>query len=303
VDGSVELVAAPRGFPSRGFLAAAMTFVLATGCHGQPDAVFTELIEARRLAADLRVQFNKASDASNRSVMADTDEASVAFAREANQIMGLVKTDVAVLAPRLRGLRYATEIKLLEEFGSHFGEYEKLDRGILELAVENTNLKAQRLSFGPARAAADAVRDSLDALIANAPSKDRCRVEASVAKAVVAVREIQVLQAPHIAESDDSVMTRLEKEMAALEATARSAVNALPGLVDTKAHPQIPTALAALDRFEGISRDIVKLSRRNSNVRSLELSLGRKPAVTAACDGSLLALQDALEKEAFTATR
>ena len=297
------LVAISRKFLSQGFLAATMTFALATGCHGEPNAVFTELTEARGGAADLRVQFNKASDASNRAVMADTDEASVAFAREAEQLKGLVTTDVAALGPRLRSLGYAAEIKALEEFEHHFAEYEKLDHGILELAVENTNLKAQRLSFGPAREATDAFRDSLETLAAHTTSKDRCRVEALVAKAVVAVREIQVLQAPHIAESDDAVMTRMEKEMAVLEATARNAVNALPGLVDPKARPQVATAVAALDRFEGISREIVKLSRRNSNVRSLELSLRRKPAVTAACDESLRALQDALAKETFTATR
>lgn len=120
---------------------------------------------------------------------------------------------------------------------------------------------------------------------------------------MVAVREIQVLQAPHIAESDDAVMTRLEKEMATLETTARESVTALQALVDAKALPQVATAVAALDRFQGVSKEIVKLSRRNSNVRSLELSLRRKPAVTAACDESLRALQDALAKETFTATR
>jgi hypothetical protein len=303
VYGSCGIAAKAHGFASRGFLAAAFTIALATGCHGGPNAVFMELTEARRLAADLRVQFNKASDASNRAVMADTDEASVAFAREAEQFKASVRTDVAALSPRLQNLRYVAEIKSLEEFGNHFAEYEKVDRSILELAVENTNLKAQRLSFGPTREVADAFRDSLGTVAASTTSKDHCRVESLVAKAVVAVREIQVLQAPHIAESDDSVMTRLEQQMAALEATARDAVNALPGLVDTETRPQVVTAVAALDRFQDITRQIVKLSRRNSNVRSLELSLRQKPVVTVPCDESLRVLQDALEKESFTATR
>ena len=265
--------------------------------------MFTELTEARRLAADLRVQFNKASDASNRAVMAVTDEASVTFAREAEQTKGIVKTDSAALAPLLGRLGYAAEIKALDDFATHLAEYETLDRSVLELAVENTNLKAQRLSFGPAREACDVLRDSLGTLAAATAAKDRCRVESLVVRAVLAVREIQVLQAPHIAESDDTVMTRLEKEMATLQATARDAVNALAGLVDPKARPQVATAVAALDRFENTSREIVKLSRRNSNVRSLEMSLRHKPALTAACDESLRVLQNALEKETFNATR
>jgi len=288
----------PPGLP-----VTAIALALSLGCRGEPNAVLTELTEARRLAADLRVQFNKSSDASNRAVMADTDEASVAFAREAKETKGLVAADVAMLSPRLRHLGYAVEIKALEEFGNHFAEYDKLDRSILELAVENTNLKAQRLSFGPAREASDAFRDALATLPANTPSKDRCRVESIVAKAVLAVREIQVLQAPHIAESDDSVMTRLEKEMATLGTAARDGANSLTGLVEPRARPQVAAAVSALERFQGISTEIVKLSRRNTNVRSLELSLRGKPAMTAACDESLRVLQDALEKESFTATR
>jgi hypothetical protein len=277
--------------------------VVVAGCHGEPSAVFTEVTEARRLAADVRIQFNKASDASNRAVMADTDEASVASAREAEQLKGWVKTDLAVLEPRLRSLGHAPELKALDDFERHLAEYEKVDRDVLQLAVENTNLKAQRLSFGPARESADALRDSLKAAAASSATNERCRIEALVAKAVTAVRELQVLQAPHIAESDDAIMTRLEKEMAALEATARDALGALAPLVDAKAKPSVAAAGVALDKFATVSKEIVKLSRRNSNVRSLELSMRQKPAPTAACDESLRALQDALASEVFTATR
>ncbi len=281
----------------------AMGISLVVGCHWQPSPALIELAEARAEAADLRVHFNKAADASNRAVMADTDEVSIAFAREADGTKAAIHQELASLGGHLRSLGYAAEIKSLDEFGDHFSAYETLDRGILELAVENTNLKAQRLSFGPAREAADAVRDTLGAVAANTVAKDRCRVDALVAKAVVAVREVQVLQAPHIAESDDAVMSQLEDQMAALQATAREAVHGLPDIVDAKMRAQVGAAAAALGRFEDVTKEIVQLSRRNSNVRSLELSLRQKPAVTAACDESLRAIQDALGKRAFVATR
>ena len=57
-----------------------VTFVAAVGacvasaCTRTP-AVLTQLVEARRLASDLHVEFTRASDAANRAVMADTDEA------------------------------------------------------------------------------------------------------------------------------------------------------------------------------------------------------------------------------------
>ena len=292
-----------RRFPRWAFLCAAIALSLGLGCAWHPSPALVELTEARAEAADLRVQFSKAADAANRAVMADTDEASIAYAREADQTKAAIRAEVASLGGHLRGLGYTAEIKTLDEFGDHFSQYEALDRGILELAVENTNLKAQRLSFGPAREAADAFRDGLGVVAASTAPKERCRVDALVAKAVIAVREVQVLQAPHIAESDDAAMSRLEAQITALQATAREAVHELPEIVDPKMLAQVDIAVAALGRFEDVTKEIVRLSRRNSNVRSLELSLRQKPAVTAACDESLRAIQDALAKKAFTATR
>ncbi len=275
----------------------------ATGCIDAPRTVLERLSEARRLTADLLVQFTKAADAANRAVMADTDEASVAFAREAEQATQAVQTDVDALGPILRGLDYSNETHLLEEFGSRFAKYRALDRSILELAVENTNIKAQRLAFGPAQGAADAFRDSLEAVAASAPAKDTWRVEALVARAVAAVREIQVLQAPHIAEPDEAAMTRMEERMVAAETAARSTLKMLASLARPASQRQLATATAAFDQFMGLNAQIIGLSRRNTNVRSLALSLGEKRTLTAACEDSLRALQDTLAKRGFTATR
>ena len=52
-----------------------------------------------------------------------------------------------------------------------------------------------------------------------------------------------------------------------------------------------------------IHKEIITLSRRNSDVRSLALSLGRKRTVTAECEEQLQALEEALAKHEFTATR
>lgn len=276
---------------------------LSLDCKGAPSAVFTELTEARQLAADLRVQFNKASDASDRAVMADTDEASISFAREADKATQVVQSEVEELGPHLRSLGNPSATGALDDFSKHLAEYLTLDRSVLGLAVENTNLKAQRLSFGPAREAADGFRDALQTLATAASPKDRCRVDGLVAKAVLAVRDIQVLQAPHIAEADDAAMTRMEGQMGGLEAAARDALKALSGLVDSKARAQVAPALVALDKFKDVSSQIVALSRRNTNVRSLALSLREKPMLTAACDDSLRTLEEALKKEGFTATR
>jgi len=274
----------------------------AAGCINV-NAVLEQLSEARGLAANLLVEFTKAADAANRAVMADTDEASVTFAHEAEQATAAAERDTDALGTILARLNYANETRLLKEFSSRFAEYRALDRRILDLAVENTNLKAQRLSFGPAQEAADAFRDALKAVAPAVPEKDAWRVEALVATAIETVREIQVLQAPHIADADEAVMTRMEKRMATSAAAARSAVAALAPLVQPASRPKLAAATAALDRFMDLNAQIIALSRRNTNVRSLALSLDQKRTLTTACEDSLRALQEALAKRGYNGSR
>lgn len=273
--------------------------LLSSGCRRGPATVVAELGEANRLAADLRISFSKAADASNRAVMADTDEASVAAARDAEQFSSAVERDVGALRPLMTGLA-ADETALLERFGQQFSDYRKVDRDILALAVENTNLKAQRMSFGPAKEAADRFKAALETLPPSPNATDRCRGEALVARAVLAVRELQTLQGPHIASADDAAMMALEKDMLALDTSVTEALDALSGIVEKA---QLTAARTAFGEFKALGDQIVTLSHRNSNVRSLDLSLRVKPPLTAACDDSLRALQQALTSEGSKATR
>jgi hypothetical protein len=266
-------------------------------------AVLTRQVEARRIAADLHVQFTKAADAANRAVMADSDEDSAAAAGEARDATQAVERDLKELRPLVESLGYAEELRYLDVFTERFKEYRKLDEEILPLAVENTNLKAQRLSFGPAREAADEFRASLEAAARASTSRGSCCGDAIAARAGAAVFEIQVLHGPHIAEADDAAMTGMEERMTALETAAQKALAALTGHLGAGAGPQLAAATAALERFKEVHREIVTLSRRNSDVRSLALSLGRKRMVTAVADDQLRRLEEALAKHEFTATR
>jgi len=265
---------------------------------GDVTAALERLSEARHLAADLLVEFTKASDASNRAVMADTDAASVAFAQEAVVAKQTVRKDAESLRPLLAGLRYTDETRLLDTFEQQFGAYDAFDRQILDLAVENTNLKAQRLSFGAAHAAADAFEQAVDAVI---PGKaaDGWRVKAAGATAISAVREIEVLQAPHIAAADDAAMAGFEARMKTQETIARKTLILLAPLVDAPSQKRLGAATDALNRFLDVNTQIVGLSRRNTNVRSLALALDQRRKMTGPCEDTLRALRAALDAHGY----
>jgi len=272
--------------------------VTATACR-DVNAALVELSEARHLSSDLLVEFTKAADAANRAVMSESEAQSVAYAREAEQAKQAVRKDSDALKPLLQNSKFASEARLLQEFLTRFNEYETLDRRVLQLAVENTNLQAQRLAFGPAQAAVDAFRDSADKATAAASANEAWRARALAANAVAAIREIQVLQAPHIADPEDAAMAGIEARMASAEVSARRALDALRTLVPRAAQPHVTAAAAALDRFMAVNAQIVALSRRNTNVRSLALSLDQKRKLVDPCEQTLRSLRDSLARHGY----
>jgi hypothetical protein len=278
-------------------------FAITTAGCTFPRAYLTELVEARRLVADLHVQFTRSADAANRAVMADTDHASIAAAGEAQQATARVERTAALLTPLLRSMGYSAELRHLDAFAARFAEYRRLDAEILPLATQNTNLKAQHLLFGPARAASEAIRQSLEAAERTPRTGQGPEAQIWVQKAIVATLDIQVVLAPHIAAADEATMTSLEAEIAHRSEAVRQALDRLRPLIAAQGTADLDEARASWDQFVAVVREIVALSRRNSNVRSLALSLGRKRVVTVQCEEHLRALEEALQQHEFRATR
>jgi hypothetical protein len=91
--------------------------------------------------------------------------------------------------------------------------------------------------------------------------------------------------------------------MRTAEAQARGALARLTRMNIAGAQPHLTAASAALDRFIAINSELLSLSRRNSNVRSTALSLGRKRVLAAESDDLLRQLEEALTARDFIGTR
>ena len=280
-----------------------LILVLLASAACNVNRALEQVHEARQLSADLSVQFTKAADASNLAVMSDTDAASTAFVKEAEGRTAAVQKDIEALQPLLERLGYSEESRLLGEFRSRFDEYRRIDRTILDLAIENTNFKAQALASGAAREAADAVASALEGLEPSADTREGWRVKALAANVDARVREIEALQANHIVTPDDETMTSLEQRMAAANASARASIERLAAAVRPASQAKMTAAGTALDRLVATNRQIVELSRRNTNLRSVALSLTEKRPAVAACEDRLHALQAALAKRGFVSHR
>ena len=274
-----------------------------SGCYKQPESVLQRLSEAQRISGRLEIEFTRASDAINLAVMAHDDKTSVKYAQEADRRMQGVQHDVEALRPLLTGLMFSREAEFLERFNQQLADCRTLDQDLLKLAVANDNLKAQRLSFGPAQKAADDFSLALEQIWRSASGNSSSPAAALTFKALAALRQIQVLEAPHIAEAKDEIMANLESQMAAAETETRNALQSLAALLPGTEDNKIHAAELALTQFLDYHRQIIALSRSNSNVRSLALALGQRRRLTAQCEDTLEALTQALHKRGFQATR
>ena len=279
-------------------ISAALLGLAAIACEPGVAPVLVKREQARAIAAELRVDLLESAEAEKRAVMAESDDASAKAADEAEAATRVLGERAAVLAGLLASLSYEPEAALLRTFEQQLAESQRVDATLLELARGNTNEKAWRLAFGAGQAAADDFAARLAEAARAAPPERAARAEALAASALLAVREVQVLEAPHIRAAEDAAMTSLEARMAAAEASARASVAALAELLG----PQGAVS-EALDRFFRTHAEVVALSRQNTDVRSLALSLGEKRRLTAACDATLAALQDALARRGQEATR
>jgi hypothetical protein len=250
------------------------------------------------LVGRLELALARGSEAEKSAVLAITDEDSQAFADQARAATADVDRDRQELGRLLEAGGTQGERDLLARFSEAFGDLRRVDDEVLRLAVKNTNLKASALSFGPA---AEALAE-LDGALARAAAKTAASPDALLAlrltsDARIAVLRIQALLAPHIAEESDARMDRMEASMLEEETRARRALAGLGALSRLGGDSDLAAASSALARYVDIKARIVALSRDNTNVRSLALSLNQKRRSLALSLDALGALKQAILEE------
>jgi hypothetical protein len=280
--------------------AALLALVAAVVFHFYEDPARALASQASRADLVRQMQFSlaSASEAEKSAVLAITDEDSRQFADQARAATVEVERERKELDKSLASGGTQNERDLLAQFSGAFQHLKQVDEEVLALAVKNTNLKAYDLAFGPA---ADALAE-MDATLSriadrNAGSPDGRKVMALASGARVAALRIQALLAPHIAEESDEKMDRLEARMTSEESQVRKALDGLAALQGMRGEAGLAIARATFERYGEIKARILALSRENTNVRSLALSLNQKRKALILCLEPLGALQQAIADE------
>jgi hypothetical protein len=139
---------------------------------------------------------------------------------------------------------------------------------------------------------------ALSRLIASsARSPEERRVMPLAYGAEICVLRLQTLIPPHIAEESDQKMDELEALMSREDKQIRKNLDELAALPKLNRNADLAAAVSGYDRFSKIKTQILALSRENTNVRSLSISLNQKRKVMLLCQDALNELQQAILEE------
>lgn len=268
--------------------------------------VYLNVVNKSRLLSQMRIHLLHAVETEKSAVMALTDKESRDFADQSLAASAEVEKDLKNLLPLIDATSLEDEKKFSAEFSTCWAQFRKLDQTILDLAVQNTNLKAAALSREKGAGALQQFAKNLE-LIAQPQSGTnmyRDRLTQPALHAMAAGLHILNLQNSHIAETDSGKMDQIET---AIQAKEKEAVKALDELslptANSKNQTAVKEAQKAFDEFMAVTGQVVTLSRQNSNVKSLELSLGKKRLIAAQCEEILAAFQETVQKRPFKAAK
>jgi hypothetical protein len=279
-----------------------LTLLMVVVWRFRPDEGPTRQLALKASRVDLvsrmQVALASSSEAERSAVLAIADEESRTFADQARAALAEVERTRTELVPLLANGGLERERGLLAQFTEDFARLQRTDQEVLNLAVKNTNVKAYALAYGPA---AEVLKE-LDAALArvaekHATSPDAQPVLLLASRARIGALHIQVLLPPHIAEESNERMDRFEATMNSEEHRVRQDLQQLAARPSLKTDADLALARARFADFLELKSRILALSRENSNVASLALSLTQQRREMALCVEALNALQQAVLEE------
>jgi hypothetical protein len=279
-----------------------LTVLLVFGWYAHQGGNTAQQLASKATRIDLveRMQLDlaSASEAEKSAVLATTDADSLTFANQARAATAEVVQERQELGTLLVTGGSQRERDLLAQFTAAFGDLQRVDHEVLALAVKNTNLKAYALLFGPAAETLAKMDAALDHLVATyADSTDGKQVMDMAFRARIGVLRIQTLLAPHIAEENDAKMDQMEASMTSEETQIRTDLDGLAAIAKLAGDADLVAAKSRFVQYQEIKARILPLSRENTNVRSLTLSLNQKRKAISLCLDALNAVRQAMLDE------
>ncbi|MFP5223556.1 MAG: hypothetical protein ACLGSA_14790 [Acidobacteriota bacterium] len=280
---------------------------------GRPQGLRVEELMATQVhkgqvVAQMRIDLLTAVEAEKNVLLAETVQAAGDFADKARKASDAVEKGRVELETISRSDGILPQAELLAQFAKAWTEFRTIDAVLLELAVQKTNDQAARLSATRGLDLLLSFQKALEAAMFRGPqgaagTAGSQFLAVQCFKAYAGAATVLGLQAPHIAEPADANMDALETRIAAAAAQTRTALDAALSAAPNPAKADLEKARAVFEEFMAVNAKVIALSRINSDVKSLALSMERKRMVAASCLDTLGGLQDSINERLSKARR
>jgi len=255
-----------------------------------------------QVVSGMRAELRKALEAEKSALLARTRDEAALYAGQAARAGEGVEAGRATLDAALRAEGADALREPLEAFNKAWAELREIDKEFLPMVVQKTNTLASMLSYSEGVAALERLEASLRDAVGLAPEQGG-RTAAACFTVLAEAAKILALQGPHIAEASEERMDSLEAAMRAGADRARAVLAEAAGRAGGPELAALDRARLDMDAFLEVNAKILALSRINSDVKSLALSMQRKQNAAAACEAALAAIQARIEERLSKATR
>lgn len=300
--GSRELI-----WIAAGALSLLLLFFTILYFRAEPNPTAQIAFKEQRVAVvnAMRLALAAASEAQNSAVMSTGAQDAQAFADQARVATAALERGRIELDKLVKERAGPHEVELLDRVGQTLREFQQVDKQLLDLAVQNSNLEAYKLAFGPAMKSLNEMDNALARIVddvVKSASDTNLQALKLASDARVGALRMQVLLSPHIAEESDQKMDEFEAQLAVQDRMVREAFASLATLLPPNDQTNLSIAMSRYSDFEKLRAEIIKLSRANTDVRAFAIALNEKRKAMLACQDALVALEKAINAEPVTTT-
>jgi methyl-accepting chemotaxis protein len=295
-------------------LAATAVAIAAVGIHqlGTVNSQLQNLVEVTAREIDLcermRLELLQAIRAEKNSILSVKDEDSREHAEEAAKAAAAVNRYRQELSRMLDQHASSESRANLAEFNRAWEDFQKIEKQLLALSVQNTNIKATALANSQGLDKVRALVDALNALLGLLDKEvAEAKEPAQLSKAYKKVRlagatQYQVLLMDqtldlHVAGATDEEMSRFEVQLKAQEKEIDANLAQLAEGAEPRERAVLDKAAAQFAAMKEVAGQVAKLSRANTNIRSIQLSMGDARTAAINCDSALARLTEDLTKK------
>ncbi len=301
-NGSRELI-----WIGAGVLGLLLLFFTVLFFRAERDPVAQIKFKEKRVALvnAMRLALAANSEAQNSAVMSAGEQDLLSFADQARAATAALEREQTELDKLLKERGNAQEVELMARVAQTLGDFQRIDKELLDLATQNSNRKAYRLTFGPATKLLQEMDEALSRIAANegdSPPDNKLQVLKLTSDARIGALRIQVVLLPHIAEESDRKMDEFEAQLATEDRKIRDSFASLSSLLPPDDKPKLAIATSKYEDFDKLKSQIIKLSRANTDVKAVALALNEKRKAMLACQDALVALEHAIQAEPITTT-